>query len=80
MWLWLALVNLVPVTQQPHDPVHYGRGFLIGRINAYRRGTLSLAHVVGAVALAKRFGVDDSDIAELLRASELYLGATRDGA
>ena len=74
----LALAKLVAVTHHHHDPVHYGRGFLIGRIDAYRRGTMSLAHVAGAVTLAKRFGVDDSHIAELLRASGLVWDRARE--
>jgi len=52
-------------------PLHYGRGFLIGRVNAYHRGSMSLGHVTGAAVLAKRFGLPDADIADILQAAGL---------
>ena len=60
-----------------HHSLSYGRGFLIGRVHAYQRGSLSLTHVAGAVALAKRFGVTDEDIAGILHASALQWDDTQ---
>ena len=53
----------------------YGRGFLVGRIDGYRRGTMSLVHVAGAAALAKRCGVEEADITDLLHAFGLQWDA-----
>lgn len=65
------------MTQQA-SPLQFGRGYLIGRINAYRRGSLSLAHVAGAAALAKRQGLTDADITDILQESGLQWNDTHD--
>ena len=61
-----------------HQPLHYGRGYLTGRVDAYRRGSLSLAYVTGAAGVAKRCGVTDADILGILRAAGLQWNAARD--
>ena len=56
------------MSDAPHLSPQYGRGCLIGRLNAFsrRRGSIDLAQVRGAVALATRCGVHGAEITELL--------------
>jgi hypothetical protein len=61
-----------------HHPLNYGRGYLTGRVEAYRRGSLSLAYVIGAVGVAKRFGVTDADISDILQTAGLQWNADAD--
>ena len=61
-----------------HHPLHYGRGYLTGRVDAYRRGSLSLAYVTGAAGVAKRFGVTDADISDILQTAGLQWNAAHD--
>ena len=51
--------------------IAYGRGFLDGRARAFRRGSMALAHVAGAIGLARRCGVGDDDIDVVLREFDL---------
>jgi hypothetical protein len=53
--------------------VAYGRGFLDGRARAFRRGSMALAHVAGAIGLARRCGVSDDEIDTVLREFDLTL-------
>ena len=40
----------------------FGRGNLLGRLNGYRRGSMTLNAVTGSVRLARRFGVPEAEI------------------
>ena len=53
--------------------VAYGRGFLDGRARAFRRGSMALSHVAGAIGLARRRGVSDDEIDAVLREFALTL-------
>ena len=53
--------------------IAYGRGFLDGRARAFRRGSMALAHVAGAIRLARRCGVGDDEIDAVLREFDLTL-------
>ena len=53
--------------------VAYGRGFLDGRARAFRRGSMALSHVAGAIGLARRCGVSDDEIDAVLREFALTL-------
>jgi len=53
--------------------IAYGRGFLDGRARAFRRGSMALSHVAGAIGLARRCGVSDDDIDAVLREFDLTL-------
>jgi hypothetical protein len=45
--------------------------FLVGRLQGYRRGNLSIANVMGAVRAARTHGVPASCIASLLKHFDL---------
>ena len=45
----------------------YAHGFLLARLNAYRRGTESLEHVLGGVRRAQRAGLTEEEIASIIQ-------------
>jgi hypothetical protein len=60
----------------------YGRGFLLGRLELYKRhggNAYAVAHVRGSIKLAKRCGVSDNEIADLLHQYGVEAGAFNGG-
>lgn len=53
------------------DPGHWALSYLRGRIEAFRRGRLTIANVLGAARKAVALGVSHADVATLLAEYEL---------
>jgi hypothetical protein len=70
-----------PTNRFSHLTPKYGRGFLVVRLEFYKRrggDAYTISQVRGSIPLAKRCGVADNEIADLLHEYGLSLETVRD--